>query len=392
MRGSVAVLFAFAMISLVLGATPALATQLQITPNLTRFEPGVISLTRRTANRTSFDPATQGFRFPNDFANNFIPEFDWRTDGLCGGMIFAVLDYLNNPDVPLPTQDYLPADGTVLRDYIYARQTNSIVDHNHVNWSEFGLNPFGARNAEFYRWGLESRLDDLRREIDAGRPVPIGLKGCDEGCMGDHVVLAIGYDVGRYNGDPNSPTARDVRITVYDPNHPMVTRTFSPFPDQALWGHQESRERWRAWFIAQYSVRTPPRIDRAPRELLLTVGTGGDDLRGTNDNLNVHVLTRTGRTLSFNNVNRGHPWLNNTVQQVSLTLPEGVRPVDVRGVRLETTSRGGMGGDNWNLESLSVEGIEDGVRQNFFLDSNTPLFRFTGDQRTREFLFCPSCR
>lgn len=374
-----------------LAASPAAATVLQVRPNVLQIDPGRIVLARRTANRTTFDPTTQGFQFANEFANNFIPEFDWRTDGLCGGMIFAVLDYLNNPHIPIPRQDYLPADGTVLRDYIYARQTNSIVDHNHVNWSEYGLNPFGARNAEFYRWGLEGRLDDLRREIDAGRPVPIGLKGCDEGCMGDHMVLAIGYDVGDYNGDPTSPTARNVRIFVYDPNIPNETQTFSPFPDAGLWGHREGDERWRSWFIAQYSVRTPPLITPAPRELLLTFDTGGDDLRGTNDNLNVHILTRTGRTLTFNNVNQGHPWINNSRQQISITLPEGVRPVDVRGVRLETTATGGWNGDNWNMEGLSVDGIEDGVRTHFFHEAGTPLFRFTGEQRTREFLFCPSC-
>ena len=138
-------------------------------------------------------------------------------------------------------------------------------------------------------------------------------------------------------------------------------------------------------------MRTPPLITPAPRELLLTFDTGGDDLRGTNDNLNVHILTRTGRTLTFNNVNQGHPWINNSLQQISITLPEGVRPVDVRGVRLETTATGGWNGDNWNLEGLSVDGIEDGVRTQFFFETSTPLFRFTGDQRTREFLFCPSC-
>lgn len=387
MRGSLFAALALIVIGLFAVPETASASALQITPRVIQVEPGRITLGRRTANRTTFVPAEHGFRFANDFANDFIPAFDWRTDGLCGGMIFAALDYFNNPHIPVPTQDYLPADGTVLRQYIYDRQTNSIVDHNHVNWSEFGLNPFGSRNAEFYRWGLESRLDDLRREIDAGRPVPIGLKGCDEGCMGDHVVLAIGYDVGDYNGDPNSPTARNVRITVYDPNYPGEEMTMSPFPDEGLWGHRGETDRWRAWFIAQYSVRTPPRITQAPRELLLTFNTGGDDLRGGNDNLIVHLMLRDGRELRFDNVNQSRRWINNSQQQVPIVLPEGIGPGDVRGVRLETTFRGGFDGDNWNLDGLFVDGVQEGVRWAIFDDAGAPLVRFTGDRRVEEFIF-----
>ena len=73
-------------------------------------------------------------------------------------------------------------------------------------------------------------------------------------------------------------------------------------------------------------MRTPPTIVMEPSQLLLTIGTGGDDLRGTHDNLNVLVLTRTGTTLRFDNVNQGHPWINDSVQRITLTLPEGLRP------------------------------------------------------------------
>lgn len=387
-----------ATFGLLVAAAPASASALQITPRPIFVNPGVINRGPRTANRTTFDPAVHGFRFPNSFANNFIPEFDWRTDGLCGGMIFAALDYFNNPGIPIPTQDWEPADGTVLRDYIYARQTNSVVDQNLAQWIELGFNPHGQRSAEFYRWGLEGRLGELRREIDAGRPVPMGMKGCSGfvGCAADHQIIAIGYDVGGYDGNPRSETARQVRIFVYDPNYPGRTMTLMPAPESNGWRYLEPgddglRDLWVAWFIEAYSVRTPPTIPVVANGLLLTIGTGGDDLRGTNDNLNVHVLTRTGRTLTFNNVNQRHPWINNSEQRVVITLPDDVRSTDVRGVRLETTSGGGLGGDNWNMEYLTVEGISNGTRARFLHDEGTPLFRFTGDQRVREFLFCPGC-
>jgi len=399
MRVRVAVLSFLMALGMVSFAAPASATIQQVTPRILDIRPGVIATGRRTANRMRFDPAVHGFRFSNYFGNNFIPEFDWRTDGLCGGMIFAALDYFNNPHIPLPTQDYRPADGTALRDYIYARQNHSVIDQNLAQWIELSFNPHGQRNSEFYRWGLEGRLDQLRREIDAGRPVPLGLKSCSgwDYCGGDHQVIAIGYDVSGYDGDPRGSTVREVRIIVYDPNQPGQIRTLSPAPESVAWRYHEPNEEgrrlaWQAWFIENYTPQTPPVITQAPRELVLTLGTGGDDLRGTNDNLNAHVLTRSGRTLTFNNINRGHPWLNNSEQEIALPIPDDVRLADVRGVRLETTSRGGLGGDNWNLDYISIAGIERGARSEFFYDENFPLFRFTGDQREREFLFCPGCR
>jgi hypothetical protein len=349
----------------------------------------------RTANRTRFDPATHGFAFANTFANNFIPEFDVRTDGLCGGMVYAALDYFYATGIPLPTQRYEPGEGTALRTYLYHRQTNSIVDHNHVKWAELSVNPFGTRNQEFYRWGLEGpggRLDALRREIDAGRPVPLGLKGCDEGCSGDHQVLAIGYDVGAYTGDMG-PALRQVRIFVYDPNFPGRVMTLTPFPEASQYRYLEAdnrgrRHRWRTYFVNEhYSRRQPPRIVQAPRELLLQLATGGDDLRGGNDNLHVHVLLRDGRTLRFDNVNQRRRWVNNSRHTVALPLPEGVAPGLVRGVRLETTFGGGMGGDNWNLDAIIVSGRDDAGDQELFRADAAPLFRFTGDARTREFAF-----
>lgn len=347
----------------------------------------------RTANRTRFDPATHGFRFVNSFANNFIPEFDVRTDGLCGGMVYAALDYFNHPEIPLPTQDYEPTDGTTLRTYLYHRQTNSIVDHNHVKWSELSVNPFGSRNAEFYRWGLEGpngRLDQLKREIDAGRPVPLGLKGCNEGCKGDHQVLAIGYDVGAYTGDMG-PALRQVRIFVYDPNFPGRTMTLVPFHEANLYRYAEDHaERWRTYFVNEhYSVRTPPRITTPVREVVLTLTTGGDDLRGGNDNLHVHLLLRDGRTLRFENVNNRRRWVNNSTESVAVPLPDGVSPTDVRGVRLETTFGGGVGGDNWNLDEIWVRGRDEGGTRELYYKGGDPrpLMRFTGDRRSLEVIF-----
>src|SRR5262249_19561561 len=59
----------------------------------------------------------------------------------------------------------------------------------------------------------------------------------------------------------------------------------------------------------------------------------------------------------------------------------------IRGVRVETTVSGGMGGDNWNLNRLRVAARIGGTTKVLDDRKGTPLFRFTGDARTKEFLF-----
>lgn len=385
--------FAVGLVFLAVAASVSAQSPARVDKPVLRIDPGVLKLKSSTSGRTRFDPAVHGFKFVNTFPNNFIPEFDVRTGGLCGGMVYAALDYFNHPRIPLPTQDYEPGEGTDLRTFLYHRQTNSIVDHNHVKWAELSFNPGGERNAEFYRWGLEGpggRLDALRREIDAGRPVPLGLKGCNEGCKGDHQVLAIGYDVGAYTGDLG-PALRQVKIFVYDPNFPGRTLALTPYPEMGQYRYAEEPDhRWRTYFVNEhYSVRRPPLVTQASRELIIMLETGGDDLRGGNDNVHIHVLLRNGRSLRFENVNNRRRWINNSWHTVALPLPGGVGPADVRGIRLETTFGGGMGGDNWNLDSVSVRGRDRDQPgdQPRFEKSGTPLFRFTGDRKTLEFIF-----
>ncbi len=351
--------------------------------------PGTREALRIDAAQTRFDPAQHGFRFVNNFANNMIPEFDIRTDGLCGGMVFAALDYFN-ASMPIPTQDYAPGEGSALRQYLYHRQTNSIVDHNHVKWVELSVNPGGARNAEFYRWGLEGpngRLDELKRRIQRGEPVPLGLKGCDEGCFGDHQVLAIGYNVGRFTGDL-SQDHRQVKITVYDPNHPRQKRTLTADPATGQFYLAEvPHHRWRTWFIADYSKRPPPRVTQPTQELIVELRTGGDDLRGGNDNVNIVVLSKDGREHRLDNANMRRRWINNSMNAVSVSLPAWLGYDNLRGMRLETTFGGGMGGDNWNLDEIRVR-YRGGQHNNYMLtESGRPLARFTGDHKRQEFLF-----
>ncbi len=343
--------------------------------------------------RTRFDPAIHGFKFVNSFLNIFISELDWTTSGLCGGMSYAALDYFLAGQT-IPQQNYMPAEGMPLQSYIYNRQVNSIVP-NADKWAEYGFNPGGSRNREFFNWGLQvgsGRLGELRSRLDRGQPVPLGLQGCGadcgcpDGCPGSHQVLAIGYTMGRYTGDVGA-NIEDFAIYVYDPNNPRETRTLKPHVGGAYYYYAEQPERrWRAYFVdTKYQRAAPLNIGSAPNELIVKFVTGGDDLRGGNDNVHLILLIRAGAPLRFGNVNGGRRWINNSSQTVALPLPPTVRFEDIAGVRLETTFGGGTGGDNWNLNELLVSTRIGGAVRTVMTHSGTPLVRFTGSVRVREF-------
>ncbi len=216
-------------------------------------------------------------------------------------MVYAALDYFKR-NQPIPLQDYMPAEGTTLQRYLYDRQVNSIVE-NADKWGEYGFNPFGNRNREFFNWGIQmgsGRLGELRAFIDRGEPVPLGLQECGadcrcaNGCPGSHQVLAIGYQLGRYSGDMTNHV-EDVRIFVYDPNHPGRIMTLRPNVAGAWYEYVEDANcRWRAYFVNQkYRPSVPPAIAHTSSELLVEFVTGNDDLRGGNDNVNIVLLLRS---------------------------------------------------------------------------------------------------
>ncbi len=353
---------------------------------------------------TRFDPTVHGFKFVNRFT---VPVemlgFNFGSfSGLCGGMAYAALDYYN-AGITIPQQNYMPARGMPLYDYLLNRQLNS-VRSNVDKWGEYGFNPGGARNREFFNWGVQlgsGRLGELQSRIDRGEPVPLGLWecgndcGCPEGkCPGSHQILAIGYDMGRYRGDVGA-NIEDVSIFVYDPNYPNRTLTLRPHVDGAMYLYREEGQddemracRWRAYFTdMKYTRTTPPVIPNNPNELIATFRTGGDDLRGGNDNVHLVLLMRSGATIRFENVNDKQRWADGSIQPVSRPLSPTFKAEDLVGVRIETTSGGGIGGDNWNMEELTIQLKLNGVDRELFRQGGTPLFRFTGDQKVREFRF-----
>ena len=178
--------------------------------------------------RTGFDPRAHGFHFANDFVDKVVtvPGYgEVATDGRSGGMAFAALDYWF-AGLPVPSHrpdDFpdraVPEDGTRLADFIHKRLFDSYATwsarqfltwtlaEDHPTWSSPGV----------ARWTSEE-LPRLRRSIDAGRPVVLGLVGARalEEVGRNRQVVAYGYGddgAGPGGGPP-------IRLFVYDGHHP----------------------------------------------------------------------------------------------------------------------------------------------------------------------------
>lgn len=353
-------------------------------PTTPVLRPMLLNLNKRM---TDFDPAVRGFRFVNTF-KTVTGVFDITTSGLCGGMVYTVLDYYRT-GVPLPRQDYTPVSGTQLQGYISGRHMTSLANVM-PKWIELHNNPFGARNSEFFNWGLQGtgggRLQELKAEINAGRPVPLGLKSLSANPGEDHVVLAVGYDTGRYKGDLGE-FKNDLKIFIYDPNMGAVTKTLYPVEAEQKYciDYRDGPQCWRAYFVmtGAWSAQTPPTIGSAGKELILSFQTGGDDLRGGNDNVSVTINLRDGSNIRSDNVNLGQRWIDNTWQEVGIDLPDSVQPGDILSVRLSTSFGGGFDGDNWNLDRFILR-FRDNTGDRASCDRNPPgkpLMRFTADRK-----------
>ena len=191
-----------------------------------------------------FLPSTSGLRFVNSFPQGIadatipVPPFGSITfgdasNGVCGGMVYVVMDLFHaQPRLLPPTATDPPAGGTSLMNYITARLMDSFA-------LPFGLQSNGFRYidlmsaededpgglfAPISRQMCETEWPAIKADIDAGRPVPIGLLGGIKVGTFDiaakeqqlhqcHCVLAYAYDV---------DDASNLTLHVYDPNDPLA--------------------------------------------------------------------------------------------------------------------------------------------------------------------------
>jgi hypothetical protein len=243
-------------------------------PRRTRQDRSDIAMTTRVV--PSFLPSTSGFRFPNAFPHVplrrigipgviTVPIGD-ASNGLCGGMAFAVRDYFEAgrtpPDVTTP-----PGDGALF-DYLVERLFDSFdlpsgptrylqlmspaLSDGDSLLARLGLAPHGRA------WRMITQeWPQIRRDIDEGALSTLGLvrvKSIDPLDLGDnHQVLAYGYE--RSGGtltlrlyDPNRPGRDDVTLSlsVSDPTRATPVRVFPAGPPVF------------AFFRVPYGQKSPP--------------------------------------------------------------------------------------------------------------------------------------
>lgn len=344
---------------------------------------------------TSFLPEQHGFHFINGFAGeDFV-----RWGGLCGGMVYTAMDYFRH-GIPIPLQSYMPANRTTLQSYIYQRQNHSMWDVN-SSWTEHEVS-YNTRGGELYRWGIENtgsgRLKEFRDAIDAGNFKPLGLfaggvLGKDNADGGRHVVLGVGYALGRYGTDINGHV-EDVKIFIYNPNCGKVMRTLVPDRLGQCFFEVETGYAWRTYFVNNRydGSHVPPRdIPNYPegepegtvRHLYARFDTGGDDLRGGNDNVSITIHYTDGTEQLFTNVNNGARWVDNTTQVVHLELNRPVRKEDIRDFMITVSFGSDLSSDDWNLDYFRVTSGWGGQWYTW-TDNATGqpyAYRFSGDER-----------
>jgi hypothetical protein len=96
------------------------------------------------------------------------------------------------------------------------------------------------------------------------------------------------------------------------------------------------------------------------QKLVFTFQTADDDLRGGNDNLNITIVG-AGLTQTQSNVNQSNNWANNSTHQVTISLNRPLTLQQLQRIQLQTTFKGGSGGDNWNMQGVEVVAYLNGA-------------------------------
>jgi hypothetical protein len=179
----------------------------------------------QSARVPSFLPSTNGFHFTNSWPSEPAIKIGSigigdASNGLCGGMAYAVRDYFES-GLPIPLEAANPAAGSPLYAYIVQRLIDS-----------FDI-PSGVANYYLWQQPLRNQFKDtvqdewpkIKRALDAGQLVALGLMRvhtADLKALGkNHQVLTYGYDM---------DDAQHVTLHLCDPNHADhddVTLSFS---------------------------------------------------------------------------------------------------------------------------------------------------------------------
>jgi hypothetical protein len=97
---------------------------------------------------------------------------------------------------------------------------------------------------------------------------------------------------------------------------------------------------------------------QAVQALEIAVTTGSDDLRGGSnlgDNATVVLNLRGAQSFTVNNINESNEWSNGALHTAFLAFPPGISAGDIVSISLKTNFGGGVDGDNWNVNGLTLK-------------------------------------
>ena len=212
--------------------------------------------------RTDFSPVLHGFKFTNRF--DFPDFFQFKLPfirvvplslaeviyGLCGGMCFAALDYFHS-NVSVP--EFTSPDDISLRlfYYLWEKQLQSLDSKVLRKVFKWMILEDNMLSRIVNQW----EIPKLRAKIDSGSPAVmllIRVKGISDPTQ-NHQVIACGYE--------EDPATKEMKIHLYDPNHPRIEPTLSmnlSKPTQGIHLTQSTGEPLRGFFVLDYQVDTPP--------------------------------------------------------------------------------------------------------------------------------------
>jgi hypothetical protein len=202
-----------------------------------------------TSQQTGFIPSQHGFHFDNSFPA--VPDRIIKTpfgnlpignaaNGLCGGMVYAALDYFT-ARLPIPPETVAPASGGLF-DALVNRLIDSFdlpagilkyvewMNPNYPDHQTFLSKFFGGLNGRPWCM-LRQEWPVIKTRLDAGQPCPLGLVRLLSKELKDlgqnHQVMAYGYDLNGsglalYIYDPNyhDNDGITLQLSTADPQHP----------------------------------------------------------------------------------------------------------------------------------------------------------------------------
>jgi hypothetical protein len=121
--------------------------------------------------------------------------------------------------------------------------------------------------------------------------------------------------------------------------------------------------------------------------LNVTFGTGGDNLEGGNNNVDITIRFKSSdRVLFIGNVNQTKKLNNFTTETFTREIPNSANiPVnDIKEIEIRHTGGGGMFADNWHVDKIYIV-INNGFNKVLLDKVGKPIHMFTGESRVKRF-------